>query len=382
MDYYITKYDVEIGQGGECVVLEDSIMHKGRLATAGSKMLESFISPIDATVVTRLEAAGIRILGKTMMDEFGIAGLLPSNRADTKTATIPNSECGAVAAVAEGAASFALCNDYTGDIGRQAAAKGLCYLHPTYGTVSRYGLIPAASSMDQIGIVCKTPADGERILSIIRGNDSNDGAMFPNSEFGIRNMELSVDRIKIGVPMNVIGEAGGHSAIDEFVKGFEIVEFELEHFEVFAQVMQILCFAEISGNLSRYDGIKFGYRAEAINDLHELYTKTRTEAFGIGIKLAAIMGMMVLSHENYERYYDKAMKIRRLIKDSLSFDKYDAIIMPLAGGQKDARPALCALPRLCGLPAMTVPASDGGFALVADANREDVLFAALGKVTI
>ena len=258
-DHFITKYDVECPDGVMSVVLEDSIMQKGRPVTAGSIMLENFISPLDATVVERLEAAGVCILGKTQMDEFGIAGLFTSeilqSTGSLADAPIPHSEfripnSGAVSAVAEGVADIALCNDYTGIIGQYAAAHGLYYIHPTYGTVSRYGLIPAVASMDQIGIVCKSPAEGFRVLSIIAGHDSRDGAMIANEVrnhrgqgTGNREQELGASRnaeMRVAVPQNAFSDALGSASVMQYFGNFEAVNIELKYFDVYAQVMQIL----------------------------------------------------------------------------------------------------------------------------------------------
>jgi aspartyl-tRNA(Asn)/glutamyl-tRNA(Gln) amidotransferase subunit A len=371
MDYYTTNYNIDIPDGAECAVLEDSIMHKGRPASAGSKMLENFISPLDATVVTSLEAAGIIIVGKTKMDEFGIAGLFADELPETS---------GAVAAVAGGAAAFALCNDYTGAVGQQAAKSGLFYIHPTYGSVSRYGLVPAAASMDQIGIVCRNPADGFRLLRIIAGNDPKDGVMAAspvNAECGTQNAELIV-----GIPANTAGKAHDRSGLKAAFGSARIFEFELKYFEAYAHVMRILCCAEISGNISRYDGIKYGHRSNSFADLRELYTKSRTEGFGRDAKLAAVTGAMVLSEENYHRYYDKAMRVRRLIRDSLEFDKYDVILFSSTEAAPEWRLELHALPRLCGLPSITAPFGAGWISLVADANREDMLISALEAMGI
>jgi len=485
LDYFVTQYSIDSPPGAVRAVLEDTIMQKNYPATAGSKILENFISPLDATVITKLEMAGVSILGKTKTDEFGAAGLFNAAglfytvECGTNN-SIPVS--GAVAAVADGVAEIALCNDYTGMISEQANRNGLYYIHPTYGTVSRYGLIPAVSSMDQIGVVCRTPADGFRILEIIAGYDPKDGAMFSkaapqyamrkakpgdegtatpcadgnpkpeNMQSAMRENVLVAKRggggtgesedeesakcegggtagtggtkyrtpdsgLRIGIPVNVFSQGQDTSVIAELRRNYKTVDFELKYFDVFAQVMQILCCAELSNNITRYDGIKFGYRAAGFRNLHELYTKTRTEAFGYYTKLAAITGAMVLAKENYSRYYDKAMRIRRLITESLDFTAYDAIVMPCAGVPPtgtalnapptslapdspptgfaldapptslapdspptgfapDAPPtslALYALSRLCGLPSATVPFSGGGVTFIADRLREDVL---------
>jgi len=397
MDYYITKYDTDPPSGAGRAALEDSIMQKGYPVTAGSKTLENFISPLDATVVTRLEAAGVRIPGKTKMEEFGIHSLFEA-LGETREGSLSRF-CGAVAAVADGEADFALCNDYTGAVSREAAARGVCYLRPTYGTVSRFGLIPAVSSMDQIGVVCKTPADGFRALSIISGYDEKDGAVFTPA--ARRSALPHEGAIRLGIPANVMALSPESEILEGLPENFETVEFELKYFDVYTQVMQILCSAELSGNISRYDGVKFGYRAKDFCGIRELYTRSRTEAFGHDAKMAALLGAMVLSKENYSRYYDKAMRIRRLIKESLEFDKYDVIILPVCLNPSPTQPegshamngnytcqhpdrqfnggfapAAHALPMLCGLPAITLPCRGGGVTLVADAGCEGILLAA------
>ena len=352
MDYFVTDYNMSCPPGAECAVLEDSIMQKGRPATAGSKILENFISPIDATVVTRLEAAGIKILGKTKMDEFGAAGLFPDSAAGVS---------GAVSAVADGIATYAFCNDYTGAVRQQAAERGVCYIHPTYGTVSRYGLIPAVPSMDQIGIVCRTPEEGSRALSVMAGRDGKDGAVFDNARSTVDYGQWAVDikQIRIGEPVNVFADIPDAADALELIKGFKTVDFKLEYYDIYSVVMRILCGAEISSSLTRYDGVKFGYRARGFGDLRELYTKSRTEALGPDAKLVSLLGAMALSQGCYEKYYEKAMRIRRLIKNSVKFDKYDIIVMPATGAGGDADLALHALPQLCGLPAVTVPSKSG-----------------------
>jgi aspartyl-tRNA(Asn)/glutamyl-tRNA(Gln) amidotransferase subunit A len=181
---------------------------------------------------------------------------------------------------------------------------------------------------------------GFSLLSRIAGYDENDGAMFP---------EKTCNYVKTGKKPNITGP-----------------EIKLPYSDVYNEVLYILGFAEISSNLSRYDGIKFGYRASNFKNLEELYIKTRTEAFGLEAKLAAIMGCMLLSQDNYARYYDKAMKLRRLIKESLSFDKYDVTAIPVD----------CPLAALTGLPSLTFSHNGTGFQLMADAKNESALLAA------
>jgi len=303
-------------------------MQKGLPATAGSKMLANFIAPFDATVVTRLEAAGVQIIGRCDVGEFGVDGSF-SKRLSQYVGT----NC--VRPFADSNADIALCNDYTGAVSLAAAEQGLYYIHPTYGSVSRYGLIPAVSSIDQIGVLCKNPEVGFEVLKIISEYDNKDGVMTEDAKH--HSGKWKVESGKLG-------------------------DFQSKYSEIFPQIMQILCCAELANNISRYDGIKFGYRAEGYNGLRELYTKSRTESFGENVKLAAVIGAMVLSQENYTRYYDKAMRLRRLIRDSLELD-------PTVVGTNCVRPPLLTLSRLCGLPSLTTP--NGVY--IANAGREDLL---------
>lgn len=399
LDSFIIKYESEDLGSRACVAIDDTIMQRGHKAAAGSSILKDFVSPIDATVVTKIETAGIRIAGRTRMDEFGISGLFGE----------PGNYSGAVGAVAGGLADYALVNDYTGAIGGQAAAAGLCCIRPTYGTVSRYGLIPAVASMDQIGIVARTPDVGFSLLKIIAGHDEKDGAMLPHKD---ENSAMTNDRawdngvgacssgdnalllngvnssnLRIGAPINLLPEGNNHATAEvagEFGNCSALVEFELMFPDVYSQVMQILCCAEFGSNISRYDGIKFGYRAEGYANLHELYTKSRTEAFGTDTKLAALVGAMVLSRNNYTRYYDKAMRIRRLIMSSLDWSVYDAVLLAANAGHytDNQKLGFRALPRLCGFPAVTFRYRGMEAMLVAGPGKEDVLSALLREVGI
>ncbi|MCL2425797.1 MAG: amidase family protein [Oscillospiraceae bacterium] len=304
-------------------IISSSIMQKGKSATAGSKMLENFISPIDATVVENIEALiDVEIVGVGAMDEFGVGGLFgePSRAL---------ADDGVVGIVASRDVDFALCNDYTGAISRAAAQYGLCYIHPTYGTVSRYGLIPAVSSIDQIGVLSKSPEGCFNGLKMIAGYNSKDGAM---------PVDYMIQAVKNDDEM-----------VKRDVKDITVTELKPKFAEVYTQIMQIICCAEFSNNISRYDGVKYGYRAKDYNGLQEMYMSTRTEAFGEDVKLAAILGTMVLSHENYTKLYDKAMRLRRLIMDSMKFDTYDVVV-----GRGDDSNALILLSRLCGLPSITI----------------------------
>jgi len=329
------KFDVS-----KCrVILEDSIMQKGCVASAGSKMLENFIAPFDAEVVTRLRAAGVENIEQVKSEkEFSIDGGKMSE---------------AVAAVAEGRADFALCNDFWSF----NVTDDLYYIRPTYGTVSRYGLIPAVSSMDQVGIICKNPVEGFNLLSVIAGYDPKDGAMFPEKSYEYKPYE---GRLKIGM--------FGNMADRDIPGNYDIIKMEIKYPEISANmVMWVLSRAEISNNINRYDGIKFGYRANDFKGLEDLYVKSRTEGLGLEAKLAAITGCFVLSEEYYEKYYDKAMKIRRLIKESLDFSQYDVLVF------KSHFVPGSALAPLAGLPSLSTP---NGLRLIADVKNENKLLAA------
>ena len=297
------------------IYIDDSIMQKGIPATAGSKILENFIAPFDATVITRLKDTTQRI----KLSEFGLGdpGKLPCSSGEPL-----------------------LCNDVFGFVRARAAEQNLCCIRPSYGTVSRFGLIPTASSMDQIGIVCKNPSEGFSLLEAIAGHDENDGAMFP-----VKNYSYNCEKKNLRK---------------------RILQASELYSDLHSQILQILGFAEISSNLSRYDGIKFGYRAPNYKNLEDLYLKTRTEAFGREAKLAVLMGCMLLSQDYYEKYYEKSMKIRRLIKESLLFDTYDLIELPVESP----------LAVLTGLPSLSFISNGKPVQLMADAKKESFLRAA------
>jgi len=328
------------------IVLDDNIMQKGKPATAGSKILQNFISPFDAAVVERLQTHQYQVTERTTPDEFGIFPFDDSEKI-----------LDAAKAVADGSAGYALCNDVFGRYRQQAAENDCCYIHPTYGTVSRFGLIPTACSMDRTGVLCKNMTDGFKLLSQIAGKDSRDGAMFPEENY---NYAPQDKKLTIGLPANC-------EILNSLTKKFETVAIELEYFNVYKQVMHILSFAEISNNINRYDGIKFGYRAEDYKGIGDLYVKTRAEGFGLNGKLVSIMGAMVL--DNYEVYYEKAMKIRRLVKKSLKFDTYDIIALPC---EFEAS----ALTALAGLPSVSFNYNEQGIQLIANVKDEHLLLSA------
>ncbi|MCL2079600.1 MAG: amidase family protein [Oscillospiraceae bacterium] len=334
------------------ILLEESIMQKGIYATAGSKMLANFTAPISAAVADSLEAGGMQIAGRAKMSEFGASGLYDDSPCTLLTE--------AVNAFCSDKNDAILCNDYTGTIAANAARRGLCYIHPTYGTVSRYGLIPAVCSMDQIGVLCKVPSVGFEILAIIAGYDARDGAMLPSANDGGGRT--------VGFNNN---DGGDKRTADTrrtaALPVISVAKMPL-YAEIYRQITQILCSAELSGNISRYDGIKFGYAAKDYSDLRELYTKSRTEAFGEDLKLSALIGAMVLGAMCYEKYYDKAMRLRRVIKESVCWDGFDVLRYIHDADGKDAI-VFAIFSRLCGLPSLSVQECT----YVADAGNEHAL---------
>jgi len=364
MDYFITDYNVS---KSNAVALQDCIMRKGNPVTAGSKILENFTAPFDATVVTRLLDNETAIAGKTKMSEFGI-DRISADRTDDVSESIQ--------VVSDNIASFSLCNDVFGKHRRQAAEQGMFYIHPTYGTVSRFGMIPLVCSMDQIGVACKNLLDGFSILSVIAGNDTNDGAMFPEKNY---NYAGGNKKVTLGLPSLVIKQADEkiQKSIYGFTEKFNSVNIELDYFDAYKQTMYILCCAEISNNINRYDGIKFGYRTSNYRSLSDLYVNTRTEAFGLETKLTAVMGSMVLSHDQYVPYYEKALKLRRLIKESLRFDEYDVIVLPTSISENPYENlSLFSLAPLAGLPSVSFSYNGGGIQLIANVKNENALITA------
>ena len=317
------------------IYIDDSILKKGCPATAGSKILSNFTAPFDATVISRLSVPGCDKIQMTALGEFGM----------TDPGELPGTPL--------------LCNDIFGQLRTRAARQGLCYIRPTYGTVSRYGLIASAASMDQIGIVCKNPKEGFSLLSAIAGFDENDGAMFPEKTYSYK-----ADAGKI-----IWGAIG--SSLKNIKAQINAVDCNKSCFDAGEEVLFILAYAEICNNINRFDGIKFGYRTPNYRNLEELYTKTRNEGFGPEAKLAAIMGSMVLSKDYYDKYYDKAMRIRRIIKESLDFKQYSVIALPVESP----------LAVLAGLPSLTFSHNGGGIQLAANVKMENVLIKAWEEIT-
>jgi aspartyl-tRNA(Asn)/glutamyl-tRNA(Gln) amidotransferase subunit A len=325
---------------------KDLFCAKGWRTTCGSRMLENFISPYDAAVVTKLEQdAGMVSLGKVNMDEFAMGS---SNETSWFGAVKNpwNSDCvaggssgGSAAAVAAFLTPVATGSDSGGSIRQPAAFCGLSGIKPTYGVVSRYGMVAFASSLDQGGVIAHSAEDCSFVLSAMAGFDERDSTSLerPLEDYS-RLLGQSLEGLKIGLPKEFFGAganaevaAAALSAADEYKRlGAEIVEVSLPNSHLSVPVYYVVAPAEASSNLSRFDGLRYGYRAPDCNDLIEVYTKSRAEGFGAEVKRRIMIGTYVLSHGYYDAYYLKAQRVRRLIADDFreAFTQCDVILGP------------------------------------------------------
>lgn len=327
-------------------VIKDNICTKGVKTTCASKMLENFVPPYDATVMKRLETVRPVILGKANMDEFAMGGST-ENSAFYPTRNPWNVECvpggssgGSAAAVAAGSAIWALGSDTGGSIRQPASFCGVVGMKPTYGRVSRYGLVAFASSLDQIGPVTRDVTDCAHLLQAIAGHDEQDSTSSASEvpDF-TKSLVQDVKGLKIGIPkeffvkgMDTEVEQAVRQAIDKLqALGAEIQEISLPHTEYAISVYYLIAPAEAATNLERYDGVSYGARVDGA-DVVEMMTKTRSEKFGEEVKRRILIGNYALSAGYYDAYYLKALKVRRLIKEDYdkAFEKVDVIVTPTA----------------------------------------------------
>ena len=369
------------------IVHKDLFSTKGILTTCGSKMLENYVPPYDATVVKKLSNAGMVILGKTNMDEFAMGSSNESSyfgvaKNPWDLEKVPGgSSGGSAAAVAARLSPVATGSDTGGSIRQPASFCGLTGLKPTYGSVSRYGMIAYASSLDQGGPIAKSAEDCAIIYDEMKGFDHNDSTsnheiIFEKTEFNFK--KENVKKINIGVPKEYFLEDldqdvtnSIYQAIEKFKDiGFNIKEVSLPDHEYAIPAYYIIASAEASSNLSRYDGIKFGYRCENPTDLQDLYFRTRKEGFGMEVKKRIMIGTYALSSGYYDEYYMRALRIRRIIRDNFNeaFKEVDFILSPTSPstafniGEKTANAVEMYLSdvyttpvNLAGLPAVSIP---------------------------
>jgi aspartyl-tRNA(Asn)/glutamyl-tRNA(Gln) amidotransferase subunit A len=331
--------------GGIPIGIKDAITVEGEPASSASRILEGFTAPYNATAVARLLAAGAIPYGRMNMDEFAMgsstenSALHPTHNPWDFSRIPGGSSGGSAAAVASGTALATLGSDTGGSIRQPAALCGCVGLKPTYGRVSRYGLIAFASSLDQIGPLTSTIEDSALILNAIAGHDPLDSTSLelPDEDF-TAEIGRDLKGLRIGIPKEyfVDGiEPGVRAAVDQAIKqleslGAEPVEISLPHTEYAVAVYYIIATAEASANLARFDGVRYGRRSEEAKDLLSLYQKTRAEGFGREVKRRIILGTYVLSSGYYDAYYLRAQKVRTLIRRDFeqAFTKVDAIVSP------------------------------------------------------
>lgn len=332
---------------GVPVAIKDNMCTEGMLTTCSSKILGNFIPTFSSEAVLKLEAAGAVMIGKTNMDEFAMGSTTETSAfGETKnpwnTEHVPGGSSGGSAAAVAGLQCFcALGSDTGGSIRQPASYCGVVGMKPTYGTVSRYGLIAYGSSLDQIGPICKDVTDCAIVLETIAGHDAKDSTSIDRKDTDFTSALVDdVKGMKIGIPKDYFGE-GLDPQVKEKVlaaanllreKGAVVEEFELPLVEYAIPTYYTIADAEASSNLERFDGVKYGYRAKDTDELHQMYKRSRSEGFGPEVKRRIMLGSFVLSSGYYDAYYLKALKVKALIKKAFdeAFSKYDVILGPVA----------------------------------------------------
>ncbi len=398
---------------GMPLAIKDNLCTEGVTTTCSSRMLQNFVPPYDATVIAKLRAQGYLLLGKTNLDEFAM-GSSTENSAFGPSRNPWNLQCvpggssgGSAAAVAADECAAALGSDTGGSIRQPAAFCGVVGLKPTYGRVSRYGLIAFASSLDQIGPITKDVADAAFLLGVIAGHDPMDSTsadvLVPDYMKALKKKDLK--KLKVGIPAEFFAEGldpeveqAVRAAIDELKSlGGEIKEIQLPRTDAAVAVYYVIATAEASSNLARFDGVKFGLRSKDTKDLLDLYTKTRQEGFGSEVKRRIMLGTYALSSGYYDAYYGKAQAVRTLIRQDFdaAFKEVDLIVTPVTPtpafklGEKSEDPLQMYLSdiftisvNLAGLPAIALPCGFSkaglpiGMQLIGRAFQEDTLLRA------
>lgn len=365
--------------------IKDNMCTKGIKTTCSSRMLENFVAPYDATVIEKINAENMIDLGKLNMDEFAMGGsteysYFKKTRNPWNLNKVPGgSSGGSAAAVASNMVPWALGSDTGGSIRQPSSFCGVVGLKPTYGLVSRYGLVAFASSLDQIGPITKDVYDSAMLLNLIAGHDEKDTTSEKREKIDYTKcLKNDVKGIKIGVPKEFFGEGINEevkqsleNAIEKYKElGAEIEEFSLDIAQYALATYYIVACAEASSNLGRFDGIRYGYRTKEFKNLKELYRKSRSEGFGPEVKRRIILGTYVLSSGYYDAYYKKAQQVRTLVMNEFdkAFKKYDVILTPTSPtvafdiGSKSDNPLEMYLADICtvsvniaGLPGISIP---------------------------
>jgi aspartyl-tRNA(Asn)/glutamyl-tRNA(Gln) amidotransferase subunit A len=371
---------------GMPVAIKDNMVQAGEATTCGSRILEGFVSPYDATVVEKLQAAGAVIVGRTNLDEFAMGSSTensafgPSRNPWDVSRTPGGSSGGSAAAVAAGIVPLALGSDTGGSIRQPAACVGVVGMKPTYGRVSRWGLVAFASSLDQIGTFTRTAADCALALGVLAGHDPRDSTSLPEPVPDYAAAQTGdVSGLVLGLPREYFETEGAdpavlrtvHEAVSDLEKaGAKVREVSLPHTRYGIAAYYLIAPAEASSNLARYDGVRYGHRAANPRDLADLYHRTRSEGFGPEVKRRILLGTYVLSAGYYDAYYRKAQQIRTLLRRDFeeAFRGCDAILTPTSPevafriGEKSADPLSMYLSdvytvtaNLAGIPGLSVP---------------------------
>ena len=408
----IDKGELTGALAGVPVAIKDNMCTKGLLTTCSSKILENYIPTYTASAVQNLTDAGCVIIGKTNMDEFAMGSTTETSyygvtRNPHNPDHVPGgSSGGSAAAVALNECFFALGSDTGGSIRQPSAFCGITGMKPTYGTVSRYGLIAYGSSLDQIGPMTKNVTDCAAVLETIASYDKKDSTSMKREEYDFTSaLVRDVKGLRIGLPKDYFGDgldsevkAAIFKAAETFKRmGAIVEEFDLGLVQYAIPAYYIIASAEASSNLERFDGVKYGYRTKEYGDLHSMYKKTRSEGFGAEVKRRIMLGSFVLSSGYYDAYYLKALRTKALIKQAFdkAFEKYDVILGPAAPstapllGDSLSDPMKMYLGdiytvsvNLAGLPGISVPCgldSKGlpiGLQMIADCFQEKKLFGA------
>lgn len=392
--------------------IKDNICTKGIKTTCASKMLENYIPPYDACVVEELKKADVVILGKLNMDEFAMGSTTENSAFKTTknpadiTRVPGGSSGGSAACVAAREAAFTLGSDTGGSIRQPASFCGVVGMKPTYGTVSRYGLVAFASSLDQIGPLTSTVKDNAIVLNAISCADKRDATNIYKSQGDFtEDIGKGIKGMKIGLPKEFFGEGISDdvkTAVFEVAErmkneGAEIVDISMPSIDNALAAYYIISSAEASSNLSRFDGVRYGYRTDCFENIHDLYRKSRSEGFGKEVKRRIMLGTFALSSGYYDAYYKKALQIRSIVMNDFenSFKKCDFILSPVAPtvayklGEKSKNPlemymgdAYSVPVNIAGVPAISVPCGRGegnmpvGAQLIGPAFSEKMLYRA------
>lgn len=399
---------------GVPMALKDNLCTQGVRTTCASRILGDFKPPYEATASQRLRDAGAVLLGKANMDEFAMGSTTetsfygPTRNPRGEERVPGGSSGGAAAAVAGGMCGYALGSDTGGSIRQPAGYCGVTGMKPTYGTVSRYGLIAYASSLDQIGPIARTARDCAAILDCVGGRDprdstSVDGPFRVGTGGALDGLDGDLRGVRVGLPVECVGQEGveeavarGVRAVAEVLKGRGAVveECSLPLMKYGVPTYYILACAEASSNLARFDGVKYGWRAEEYEDLTDLYNKTRTQGFGTEVKRRILLGSFVLSAGYYDAYYKKALQVKAVIARSYreAFERYDLLLTPVAPttapklGQSLGDPLQMYLSdiftvpvNLAGLPGISLPCGADGAGLPVGAQ---LIGPAMGDVLV